>query len=231
MDICKVKYNIENYTVTGIKRGLTENDIMRYYSNLGYNVSKRYINYIKYGVKPRGILKKLVVPDKVKDIFNKYASGFPDIIMFKNDIIKFVEIKLDHDSLRPNQIVVLNELAEVVDTSVCYFNNLEILNKEDFNGINSFSIKQKVILKQLELFSDLAKKQDNKPFWIVSMLYERFGNDILNKKVLGLISDNINESKDKIIWFIDTNLKHNETKLRKEYKRGKTKQKTIRKAS
>ena len=210
MEIREVNYKTESYTISDINRGLTEKDIISYYNDLGYNVTKHYIKYIK-GIETNArtisILGDVKISGKVKELFNKYKSGYPDLMLVKGSKVKFVEIKLDGDSLKKSQIILLNELAEIADVSVCYFSNLYLLTRQDYNKITNFTKAQKVILKQLELFTRLVRVHNYKPFWVVTKLYNQFGQAITDDKILGVISNNINQPKKKIVWFINTNLK------------------------
>jgi hypothetical protein len=210
MNILKVNYNTETYVATDINRGLTEKDVMHYYSELGYNVIKNYVSYIK-GQKTTPTIKKILqgikVSQNIIDLFNKYASGYPDILLVNGKNIKFVEIKLNNDRLRESQIIFLEELGKIANVSLCYFINVDLITREDYTNISKYTPEQKVILNQIELYTTLSKKQGHKDFWVVAQLYKKFGNLILQKKILGLIADNINQPKDKIMWFINEHLR------------------------
>lgn len=208
MFIQQLNYKLECYTVDDLNRGLTEKDIERYYSDLGFNTFKKYVAYIK-GInvsKAYPILKNIVIPKELRELFNKYDSGYPDLLLEKNGKFKFVEIKLDKDSIRYNQIIFLTELSKIANVTVCYFNNLTILKREDFVKINTFTPAQKNILSKVELLSKIAKVKGNKPFWVVAELYKHYNKEILDKKILGIIGDKIGQPKDKVLWFIKTNL-------------------------
>jgi len=210
MEIHKVNYITESYIITGINRGLTETDVMRFYSDLGYNVLKKYVNYIKGldpGKRVYSIMKDLKISNDIVKLFMEFNSGYPDIVLIKDGKLSFVEIKLDGDSIRSNQIVFLDRLSNFADVKVCYFNNLELFKKEEYTRISKYTPEQKVILNQIELLHKISKVRNNKPFWIVAELYKKFDFKILDKKILGLIANKISQPKDRVVWFINTSLK------------------------
>lgn len=202
----KVNYKIEGYTVTGIDRGLTEDDIKVYYRNIGYNAYSNYRNSIyEYNLSKEGL-----------QLFEDYKDGYPDFILVncenKTDV-KFVEVKLDNDSLRPNQIHFNNLLSEVEDVTVAYFNVEERFDKsKKVLGISKFDNKEKLILKRTEDLIRIQKKKGFKPLWVVSELYKNYGKDILNDKILARIAYVLHLKKSKIVYFVKNVLQINKKK-------------------
>lgn len=205
------KFRVVSYSVDGSDRSLTEGDIKRFYSDL-YNVYKNYAGDLTNG--------KFKVSDEVKLLFGKYKSGYPDFLLesiFDKSVIKFVEVKLDGDALSPNQVHFNNELAELANVEVAYFNLREkYINAE--NVISTFKLckRDKEIMRRCEYFIIAGKKRGFKPLWVVGMLYKDFNKLILDKRIVGIISSRINVPKDKIVWFIKNKLE--EEKITKKIK-------------
>ena len=214
MSISKVSYNTESYLVYDINRGLTETDVINYYTDIGYIVSKDYVKYlignptdICYTSSTFGlIVKDIIIPNKVRQVFREFDNGFPDIMLLRNGKISFVEIKLDNDRLRNNQVYFLSALSKVSKVTVAYFYNMSIKDNKDFLSINNYSKEEKQILKQIELFNKLCRSKGNKPLWVVAELHNKWGNKILDKKILRVLSSTINQSKQKIVWFVKNTL-------------------------
>lgn len=218
MNIHSITFKIEHYLITGTNKRLTETDIIKYYTNLGYDVTKKYYNRLRKQIANNSanpVFKTGKLSTKILDVFRKYKSGYPDIILVKDKKVSFIEIKLDNDSLRASQIEFLEELTKVADVKVCYFNNMEGLRKEDrYKSKTPLKKDKQTVLDQLELYSRLARAKGNKPLWAVARLYNKFGKLILDKDVLGLIANRVNQPKEKIIWFVNEHMKDHPTRVK-----------------
>ena len=203
-----VSYNIVGYTIKDVNRGLTENDIKDFYRGLNYNAHDKYYKDLLKG--------KFNVSPLVVDLFKKYKSGYPDFILVHaedSSIVKFVEVKLDGDSLRPNQIFFNNKLSEVADVTVAYFNNEERLeNFENIVPVKLSSSLDKEIYRQLENLLYLQRKKGLKPFWVVAKLFEDYNTEILKEKNIKVIAKRLSVPKDRVVWFIKENLIKNKKK-------------------
>jgi len=217
MNIRNTDYNIEHFIVEGLNRGLLENDIVRFYQDQSYNVfySRDYVRYIHGEDDTNPILNIIKHNDPVKTLFSKYDSGYPDLLLIRGNYVKFVEIKLDGDRVRPNQVLFLEELSKLYPTSLVFFNNISnSIKDEEVIKVSAFSKVDKLILNQIELLTKVAKKSDFKPFWVVSKLYEQFGYKILNKSIISILAKSIEQPKDKVVWFIKENLDKEDAVLR-----------------
>lgn len=215
MNIHPITFKTESYIITGTNKRLTENDIIKYYTELGYDVTKKYYNKLKKQMAQnitQPTFKGANLSKEILNVFKKYRAGYPDIILVKNKRISFIEIKLDNDSLRASQIDFLEEFAKVADVKVCYFNNMEGLRRVDRKK-PILNKDAKTILDQLELYARIARAKDHKPLWTVARLYNKFGNLILGKSVLGVIATRVNQPKEKIIWFVSEHMEKHPTKI------------------
>lgn len=200
MEIEEVKYKVIGYTIKGVNRGLTENDIKDFYRGIGFNAYDKYYKKLIEG--------NFNVPIRVIEVFERYKSGYPDFILVSAEnksVVKFVEVKLDGDSLRPNQIFFNNQLAEVADVTVAYFNNEEKLEGE-FIPVKATNSLDKEIQRQLEYLIQLQKKKGLKPFWVVAELFKKYNTEVLKEKNVSVIANGIKVSKSKVVWFIRENL-------------------------
>jgi hypothetical protein len=206
MIIRSTTFNVEHFIVENLDRGLTEKDVVRFYQDQNFNVifSKDYIKHLK-GIKENVILTKINFDKELIEIFKKFENGYPDILIVKDNYLKFVEIKLDGDSVRPNQVTVLEELAKVIPTSLIFFNNFnKNAGRNEFYKITEFTKIEKKIIDQLEHFVKISKIKKLKSLWVVVELYKKFDKKILDKKIVSVISNSIGESKEKIVWFVKT---------------------------
>lgn len=178
-------------------RGLDEQDCFNYYKRLGYTVYSRYNHSVI-----RANFNRSVV-----NLFNKYNDGYPDLLLKKDDIWEFVEVKTTNDSLRPNQAVFLEKLSEHVKTSVHLFIDTEdLLNprkirKDRGNRINynhtSFTTEAKRLV-------DYQKKKGHKEYYIVAKLYKSFPGFQNNPRLVSIVTSFTSLTSDNIKWFINT---------------------------
>jgi len=205
MEFKKVNYKVEAYVTDSKERTLTENDIKLYYEALGYNV---YMNYGK-----RIVNNEFKVSPNTIQLFEEYNNGYPDFLLVglsDTENIKFVEVKLDRDHLRPNQIEFNNKLAVEEDVTIVYFNTSgRYENKDNINYISKFSKPEKQLIKRLDNLCYIQRKRGIKPYWVVAELYKEYGSFILKKKIIGIIAENINTSKKGIVWFVNNKLNKN----------------------
>lgn len=206
MYIRESKFNVEFYIVDDLERGLVEKDIEIYYTKLGFNVyrSEQYLKHFQ-GKAKHQMLVNLTISNDIKNIFNKYKNGYPDLLLCRGEEFKFVEIKLDGDSIRPNQTLLLEELSHYVETSVVYFSNAIRLTKvKDEYKKDKLKIEDSSVLLELKSLENIRKKNNFKSFWTVNKLYEKFDVKILDKDVIGHISSAIQEKNSKVVWYIKT---------------------------
>jgi hypothetical protein len=189
----EVSYSIKAYTVTDIKDRLTEKDVVNFYKKQGYKVYKVY---------NRRLINQsfsIEFETKICNLFKKYSNGYPDLLLIKGRDHKFVEIKINQDSLKVNQNIFLNELSKLTEVELVYFYDDQYqIKKEDKD------IKGDIILKEeLLKLKKVAKRKKLKPLWVVSQLYETFGKEtILRKNNLVLITSHLSTKKDTVIWFV-----------------------------
>lgn len=205
MKFKEVNFKSESLIVENVNRGLFEKDVQNYYNSLNYNAFREYVGWIK-GEEDNHPLKEIVIPDNIKELFHKYSSGYPDIILEKNGTLSFVEIKLPGDSLRPNQVVFLNELALIADTKVLYCYSPELEKVSEKLNVKKLSKDSKVIVNQLERLVKVAEVKKLKPLWVVAELHKKYDKKILEKKTLSIISFTLKTDKNKILWFIKNSL-------------------------
>lgn len=228
MDLIEVTFSIEHFLITDFNKKVTEIDIRDYYRGIGYSVfnSKTYSEFLR-GERKDKFLNNYEIDENIKTIFKEYNSGYPDILIIKDNKLTFVEIKLEGDSLRPNQILFLNNLSKVTNVKVVYFNNINTI--ENTTIVKRMSTNAKVdksdgeILKQLKYYNKIKEINKYKPFWVISALYNEFGKLILKKEYLGIIASSINETKEKVIWFIKKLEEEKEEKNRVKLTRKNTK--------
>jgi len=216
MQFDKVNYKVEAYTTRNDERSLTENDIKEYYKEQGFNVYHKYHRGIREG-------KYMVSKETIK-LFEEYSSGYPDFMLVRvtnPEEIKFVEVKLDNDSLRPNQVHFNTKLAELEDISIIYFNNRARYEADDdFILVSKVPKVEKQIIKRLDGLTYIQGKKGYKPYWVVAQLFKEFGIIILKKNVTSIIAGKTNLKKDSIVWFVKTSLMgQTDTKKKKRNKR------------
>jgi hypothetical protein len=207
MDLNEVSFSVEHFLINDFTKKVSEADIREHYRDNGYSVftSRVYSEFLR-GERKDKLLKDYEIDDNIKSIFKEYKSGYPDILIIKNNILTFIEIKLDGDSLRPNQILFLNNLSKITNVKVVYFTNINIIENTEI--VKRMSTDAKVdrsdgnILKQLTKYDKIRQIKKYKPFWLISVLYKEFGMALLKKEYLGIIASSINETKDKVIWFV-----------------------------
>jgi len=227
MFVDTVNYKTQSYIVKDIKRGLTEKDIMLYFEKLGYMSIKSYVSHIK-GNKKSPLLKGINISKDISKVFKSYKSGYPDFLLVKDNTIRFVEVKLDNDSLRSNQLLFLQELSKYADVTVAYFNNLEVTNEDEFKSINNFKGRDKLLVEHLEKLIHIQEEKGFKPYWVIAKLYESFEKRIYSKKLLPIISKELNISKESIFNFTKNNLDSSKSKINPYAEKALEKKKTIR---
>lgn len=191
----KVNYKIESYISTN---KISEIDIFNYYITLGYRVYSENIRSRKSSMYSRRIKSgKLIQDDNIINLFNKYSSGYPDLLLIKDNKISFIEIKLDNDSLRPNQIVFLEELSLIADVTVVY------INKEGVNVDGKIVDITREIIHYAKSLRTIQMKKGYKPQWIIAKVYEKYKDELLKSDVLKLFSKEISISKKNIISFVN----------------------------
>lgn len=202
MEFKEVNYKVKAFITQNDERTLTENDIKEYYKNQGYNVYHNYAKKIREG--------KFILSPETVNLFNVYKDGYPDFMLVSiNDpgLIKFVEVKLDNDSIRPNQIEFNNKLALLEDTSVIYFNNRgRYVNKDNITYVSKSTKTDKEIIKRLDSLAYIQQKKKFKVYWVVAELYKEYGKFILKKEITGIIADKLNIRKKNVVWFTKNNL-------------------------
>lgn len=175
-----------------------ETDCFEYYKSIGYKV------YFGYGSILRGNtgLKNTRVniptfPKEVIDVFKKYKSGEPDILVEKDDIWEFIEVKTTNDSLHPNQLIFINELSRVYKTSIHHFINITIKGKS--KKINtSFE-------RDLDNLIKLQIKRNYKIYWVISKMYEKHPKFTKSIHNLNTISNRLKLKNATVLWYLDKN--------------------------
>jgi hypothetical protein len=204
MEIRKATYNVESYIV-GNDRKIKEKDVLNYYIKLGYNaqLSGKYV---------KNIQKNPNVSDDIKELFSIFSSGYPDMMLEKRGEVSFIEIKLDNDSLRESQVDFLEKLSGFANVTVAYFHTPVVYTRKEFPSVKKYSEEEIMILDQLEQLIRVMLLKKNKPLWVVAKMYELYKEKILTNKILPCLCVDLKLSKDKIIWFINNNLKDKEDK-------------------
>ena len=201
MKFKKTKYKVEAYTIK-TNSNLTENDVKRFYKDQDYNV---YTNYHHKLIEGEWYIKY-----EIKNLFQNYTSGYPDFLLIHAEDktkIKFVEVKLDSDCIRPNQIDFNNKLAKFADVTVAYFNNENrYIDSSIIIENRKFTKDEKAILERCENLIKIRQVKNLKPLWIIATLFKEYGYLVIKKKVLGIIASKIGEEKSKIVWFVKDNL-------------------------
>lgn len=202
MEIRKATYNVESYIV-GNESKIKEKDILRYYNEHGYNaqLSRRYVKHIQ--TNPN-------VSKEIKELFNIHNSGYPDLMLIRKGEVSFIEIKLDNDSLRSNQVEFLEKLSYLAKTTVVYFNTPIIYSRKEFPTIKNYSEEEIMMLDQLEQLIRVMRLKRNKPLWVVAKMYELYKEKILTIRILPCLSVDLKLSKDRILWFIKERLENKE---------------------
>jgi len=186
-----------NYKVSQLlsNKKETEKSINLYFKEQGYQVFYNYASKIKNG--------KIASNDNIRSLFRAYDSGYPDLLLRKDKILSFVEIKLDGDNLRPNQVLFLDKLAEEEDVLVLYVNNIN----KDLDGIRfetpSNDIIRVDIRKRMKSLKKLERKNNYRPFWKISRLYHVYGDKLLEREILVEIASVTKIEAKKIEWFIN----------------------------
>lgn len=189
----KPTYKVESLIST--KRE-TEESIAEYFKELGFQVFFKYASKIRNG--------RISSNEQIRSLFKAYDSGYPDLLLRKDKEISFIEIKLDGDSLRQNQVLFLDKLGKIENVTVLYINNI---NKElDVVKFEtpSDSILRVDIRKRISSLKKLVKKRHYKPLWIIATLYSKYGDKLLEKETLAEVASRTKIDSNKITWFIDT---------------------------
>lgn len=188
----KVSYKVEQLVSTNKE---TEKSIAEYFKKQGYQVFFRYASKIKNN--------RISSNDNIRSLFRAYDSGYPDLLLRKDKLLSFVEIKLDGDSLRPNQVIFLDKLGNTEDVTVLYVNNINKDLSDIKFEIPSNDIFKVDLRKRISSLKKLIKKRHYKPLWIIAALYNSYGDRLLEKEILVEVASRTGIDKNKITWFIE----------------------------
>ena len=193
----EANYSSENY-ITSSK--LSELDVYRYYIKLGYKVYSENIKSRKGLMYSKRIKKgQLINNNAIKNLFEEYNSGYPDLLLIKGNEISFVEIKLDGDGIQPNQAVFLHELGKIADVKVIYFNYYDTSLKIESN-LRGFP---KDVHYTCRRYEKIRKKRSYKQLWIIATLYNKYKDDMLKEDILDIVAIETRISKEKIRSFVE----------------------------
>lgn len=148
-----------------------ETDCFEHYRALGYNVFPKYARAIrrnkvdKYTEEARNHKQKIIkslpkLPNNVKEVFKKYKDGQPDLLIEKDGNWEFIEVKTTSDSLRPNQLIFLEELSKVCKVSIHIFVEIKPSIEENIIAKKVSRRKpkeKKVVASELKLESVISK--------------------------------------------------------------------------
>ncbi len=216
-----------------------ETECFEYYRNIGYKVYFGYGNVIRERASknkldaPKNNYQKMLreIPEFSKEVvrlFKNYKNGEPDILIEKDGIWEFVEVKTTNDSLRPNQLVFIEELSKVRKVSIHHFievkNGVEaemltknnqvkvkkvktvILSKET-KTLNKNSNLKSFFEKELLVLTKTQIKKNFKKYWIVSKIYALFPEFAVTLSGVELINKYTGIENKAILWYIDKNKK------------------------
>ena len=173
----------------------TGDSIGVYFKDQGYQVFRKYASKIRNS--------KIASSEEVRTLFRAYDSGYPDFMLRKDGINSFIELKLDNDSLRSNQVIFLDKLGKIADVTVLYVNNI---NKELLTtkfAVASDDMLRVDIRKRISSLKKVVKKRHLKPLWIIATLYKKYGDIMLKDYLLSEICSRTNIDKGKVLWFIE----------------------------
>lgn len=187
-----VKYYILD--TAKLDHNIIEEDAIEHYRELGYTVYKNYAFYFRKKSHKKPISKKVLernstdeekielmeiqpkFPKEVYNLFKQYTSGEPDLLLEKDGEWEFIEVKTTNDSIRPNQILFLEQLGKLYKTSIHYFieanradtSKVTMTSKEikEFKSLNNFK-------KQMVKIKLLTQRKGYKPFWGVAQALKR----------------------------------------------------------
>jgi hypothetical protein len=225
MIVTKIKgLKVNYYKVEQVENNLNELKCFEYYRDEGYNVYIDYLFYFKYGrlKEEENIIKvpKHKTDNKVRielvrknpkfkkeifKLFKKYDDGFPDLLIEKDNIWKFVEVKTTSDSLRPNQLEFIGQLKELWDTSIDYFitDKNNIIVKPEIKVRDSL-LPFKNKLKQLDL---KRRKRNYKEWWLPANIIKYFPNITFTEEHYKLIASYCSLKPSSIKWYVENNRK------------------------
>lgn len=214
----EVKY----FKVNNKNRSLSETDCFKYYRESGYNVYFGYakvirdIGKVKVTKNPKSSINKMVLaipnfPQEVKSIFKKYKSGEPDLLIEKDGIWEFVEVKTTNDSLHPNQLIFIDKLSKVHKTSIHYFietstfieDEKKTPTERNFNKVIS---KLNTIFEQDldKLIKTQIRKNYNK-YWVIANIYKLYPRLVSSEALINTLNIKTGLDKKTILWYIDKN--------------------------
>ena len=191
----KTGYKTESFITDDI---LSEYKIGNYYKDNGYIVySSTCAGFKKY---PNKIKKNSFdLNENTRNLFNTYTSGYPDFMLIKDNVISFVEIKRDNDSLRKNQVEFLEELSNYSEVTVVYVNTYNpVLAKPIIT--NNLGKEIRSVCREYE---KIRKKKAYKQNWVIAKLYDRYLEELKKDESLLIVSGELKISKGKVLSFIN----------------------------
>lgn len=222
------------------KESIKEIDVINYFKSEGYNVFKTYSFFFRHKGKKNKTNKyikkyhsdtdeKLLLldlapdfPQEVYNVFKKYSNGEPDILVEKDNIWEFIEIKTTNDSLRPNQIIFIEELSRYHKTSIQHFTvvteEVEIQErkeavvdaKREYNRGDLESIAAGLSGKynaDINKLKKLCTKRGFSKYWIVANLYKLYPDLLSVDKYITILGDSIHINNKSIKWYLSQNRK------------------------
>ena len=209
---------------------LTETDCFNYYKELGYRVYSDYAFYFRKNSNKqvnshnqfvsRNELRKLK-PEfdiKIKELFKKYSSGEPDLLVEKNGIWEFIEVKTTNDSLKPHQLLFIEKLSKIAKVSIHYFIDVEglvIVPKSKSKKNEPRKDRGKIEVKfddeyfenELIILSNIAKKRKYSKYFPVAQIYKQCPEYPYSPVKLALIEKYSGVSIQNIKWYLNKNCK------------------------
>jgi hypothetical protein len=213
-----------------------ETDCFEYYRSVGFNVYFGYGSIIRRHNKIKDILNPKtryqrmimslpVFSDEIEDLFKKYKSGEPDLLMERNGIWEFVEVKTTNDSLRANQLMFIEELSCLTKVSVHQFIEIKQETTKNMLGtprkirehkklaketgciksINKNETLKSLFEKELFLINKNQLRKNFKKYWTVAKIYSLFPEFSLTQQGLELIEKYTGLSGKTITWYVEKN--------------------------